>query len=499
MKEYHADEENLHESDIDENGIKEIELEEEYLDFPDPIEYLIGFFATKSDPIYTSSKVSVPYSKSITMTASPKKKPPVVQNNYLEDTQPKALYQSHYNCQKPQKPDHDLYVVHNKNSETDTSNYQQRAFLSNSYDKPNMFFKSKYSVGDPMKYSKTIDEDDRLCRTLGEDQMYDMNHESSIERSSVGHPSFDPYASSRSYTYDPSSITKDTGSYLNNHIYQVSNNNSSVNSYRQVKKTLGYDSPADMQPKIYTEEHILDKDKTPRENEIDYAGGIAAGTGSVSSTKIKKELESKKRKFKKIEYNNSRFNTDKTAIEGVKKNNYVQYQRKYKFKPAGLMNSSRGGTTTSKPPLSTIKGPITSGVTTYKYSKSRAPGDSLLSGRENSTGSYRSIEDSGDSARKHSYVKSYMRETKNSVASKLSATLPKSSGYKKVSSSSNYKSSMYHKKQSSGNKIQIYSNSHRESSKNSGSSLLKSAHMKPVSKHLSNSIGYDEPKTAMYT
>ena len=44
-----TNEENLNESDIDEN-IKyrqETNFEEEYYDFPDPLEYLVGFFATK--------------------------------------------------------------------------------------------------------------------------------------------------------------------------------------------------------------------------------------------------------------------------------------------------------------------------------------------------------------------------------------------------------------------------------------------------------------------
>ena len=47
-------EENLNESEITER-IKietEVELEEDYIDFPDPLEYLIGFFATKADQSY---------------------------------------------------------------------------------------------------------------------------------------------------------------------------------------------------------------------------------------------------------------------------------------------------------------------------------------------------------------------------------------------------------------------------------------------------------------
>lgn len=106
------------------------------------------------------------------------------------------------------------------------------------------------------------------------------------------------------------------------------------------------------------------------------------------------------------------------------------------------MNSSRGAKP-SKPPLGTINGSITSGVTSYKYNRSRD--EPMLSGRENSAGSYRSIDNTTENSKSPGYIKSYMRDTKKSVASKLSATLPKSSGYKKYSSTSNYKSTSYHK------------------------------------------------------
>lgn len=56
------------------------------------------------------------------------------------------------------------------------------------------------------------------------------------------------------------------------------------------------------------------KEKEGAEHEPVYPGTISAGSGSISSTKIKKELEGKKKKkFKKIEY----LNKTKVVTAGV--------------------------------------------------------------------------------------------------------------------------------------------------------------------------------------
>jgi len=137
-----------------------------------------------------------------------------------------------------------------------------------------------------------------------------------------------------------------------------------------------------------------------------YSGVIAAGSGSVSSTKIKKEIEGKrKKKFKKIEY----LNKSKVGVSSIHattalkigshtpnnptgkpiqiyflklgiKNMYSQYNRKYKFTPAGNLNSTRAAKM-NKPPLGVIHGSITStGVTSFKHSRTR--GNQALSGRD---------------------------------------------------------------------------------------------------------------------
>lgn len=134
------------------------------------------------------------------------------------------------------------------------------------------------------------------------------------------------------------------------------------------------------------------------------------------------------------------------------------------------MNSSRGVITT-KPPLGTIHGSITStGVTSFKDGRSRE--DPLLSGRENSAGSYRSYESANNEISGSSSLRGYVRETKKPIASKLSATLPKSAVYKKYSVGATYKSSSMHKKQVSGSKIQVFSNSQRDYKQNNYSSMI---------------------------
>lgn len=193
-------------------------------------------------------------------------------------------------------------------------------------------------------------------------------------------------------------------------------------------------------------------EKEIHEREPVYSGIISAGSGSVSSTKIKNELEGKKRKkFKKIEYLN------KAPAGSTHKASLTQYQRKYKFTPASVISSTRVSKQ-SKPPLSTGNATIvSSGVPTYKYSRSRV--DTVDSNRGyNSVASYDSNE---PTERDNSNtVRNYMKDTKKSVAAKLSATLPKSSGYKKFTSSSvTNKAQIQHKKQTSGQRFKIYTNS----------------------------------------
>jgi hypothetical protein len=386
---------------------------------------------------------------------------------------------------------------------------KQQVTLSYSYDKEGEFLsKPKNSIQFPKKFSNTLDEENRLCRTMGEDSHYDSINGSSVERNSlerhsvVHHPSFDPYISSRSYNYDhSSSFTKDHTSYLQNNLLKGSNQ-SSKNSYNGVKQTLNYEvSPSGtLNSKLMTysvsnsarAESSIDKVKESIERESLYAGVISAGSGSVSSTKIKKELEhKKKKKLKKIEYLNktkvgvSVLGTNSSIkmaghipsvsgneyliniIGGSKKNVYPHYQIKYKFKPTSLLGSSRE----TKPPLSTINGQIpSSDVTSYKFNRSRVEG--LPSNRESSVGSsFRSIDRNSDRQSHQSSSKPYIKDSKRTVAAKLSATLPKSTNYKKFSGIS-YKQSMYHKKHVGGQKIQVYSNSQREYSKSNYSNIL---------------------------
>jgi hypothetical protein len=93
---------NLHQENLEESNHEEmdkinlqLELEEEYLDFPDPLEYLLGFFCTKEEKFY-KHKARTYQNKAVNMTASPKKKQPAVNNNYIDDTEPKVLYKSYY-------------------------------------------------------------------------------------------------------------------------------------------------------------------------------------------------------------------------------------------------------------------------------------------------------------------------------------------------------------------------------------------------------------------
>ena len=329
----YTNEENLNDSDIDETSkpILFEDIEDEYLEFPDPLEYLIGYFAAKSDSSY-KYKTSSYQSKSIHMTASPKKKPPVAHNNYLQDAEPKVLYKSYYDCKKPSRPENITIDISSTMNPSLKSKYREASSLSNSYEKPNMFLKSKNSLGAKINYSKTIEEDDRLCRTLGEDQMFNTHHDSSVDRMSIGGPSFDPYTSSRSYGYEySSSLGKEKESYLTAPFYKAANVSSNQNSYIGVKKSSGNESPTvpmNISQKMgyylnssRQDEGPVVKEKSPTEQETAFAGAISAGSGSVSSTKIKKELEGKRRKkFKKIEY----LNKSKVGTTGYTATNTIK-------------------------------------------------------------------------------------------------------------------------------------------------------------------------------
>lgn len=329
----HTNEENLNDSDIDETSKPTLfeEIEDEYLEFPDPLEYLIGYFAAKSDTSY-KYKTSSYQSKSINMTASPKKKPPVAHNNYLQDAEPKVLYKSYYDCKKSSRPENITIDISSTMNPSMKSKYREASSLSSSYEKPNMFLKSKNSLGHQINYSKTLDEDDRLCRTLGEDQMYDTQIDNSVDRMSLGGPSFDPYTSSRSYGYEySSSLGKEKESYLTAPFYKGTSVSSTQNSYLGVKKSLGNESPTipiNVNQKMgyfinssRQDEGSVGKEKSTTEQESAFAGVISAGSGSVSSTKIKKELEGKrKKKFKKIEY----LNKSKVGTSGFSATNTIK-------------------------------------------------------------------------------------------------------------------------------------------------------------------------------
>lgn len=156
-----TNEENLNESEIDENvrANMEYELDNEYYDFPDPCEYLIGFFASKGESLYKYKNTY--QNKTANMTASPKKRPPVSQN-YMKEGEPKALYKSYYNCKKPSKPQNVVVDINNSLSHSSKSKYKENAALTNSYEKPNIFNGGKSSLDYSLRYSKTIDNDDRL-------------------------------------------------------------------------------------------------------------------------------------------------------------------------------------------------------------------------------------------------------------------------------------------------------------------------------------------------
>ena len=211
------------------------------------------------------------------------------------------------------------------------------------------------------------------------------------------------------------------------------------------------------------DENIDFSEREITEREPVYSGIISAGSGSVSSTKIKKVIEGKKRKkFKKIEY------LSKAPASDSHKTSMTQYQRKYKFTPTTVIGSSRTGKQ-NKPPLSTTNN--TSGVAppTYKYSRSRV--DTLDSGRGYSSAASYNSTDRNEHKKADSNPRSY-KDPKKSVAAKLSATLPKSSGYKKFTASSTYKSQTQHKKQVSGQRIKVYSTSSREGKKGNYASTI---------------------------
>lgn len=217
------------------------------------------------------------------------------------------------------------------------------------------------------------------------------------------------------------------------------------------------------------------------EREPVYAGIISAGSGSVSSTKIKNEIEGKRKKFKKIQYLN------KAPASNSHKTNMSQYQRKYKFTPTTVIGSGRSSAQ-SKPPLGTINSVIgPSGASGYKHNRPSAEGLDSARGYS-STASYQST-DSKDQEKPDSNIRSFITDSKKSVAAKLSATLPKSSGYRKATASSSYKSQINNEKPISGQKFKIYANSSRDSKKKSYNSSIN---------YPSSTKNYSGSKTGKY-
>jgi hypothetical protein len=159
---YRSNEENLNESDLDEKSrkIPAFTLEDEYTDFPDPLEYLIGFYACKSSTSFKYKKSS--HTNHVPVSSSPTRKPPVVQNNYVQESEPKVFYKSYYNCKRPSKPENEVFSVKLSTDSAIKSKYKVNSALHSSHEKPNIFSKNKHSIDYPLKYSKTIDEDDRL-------------------------------------------------------------------------------------------------------------------------------------------------------------------------------------------------------------------------------------------------------------------------------------------------------------------------------------------------
>ena len=172
------------------------------------------------------------------------------------------------------------------------------------HEKKEIFFQhNKHSLELTDRYSKSIDEDNRLWKTFDDNHIIETKQDS-IERSSVNKPTFDPYISSRSYNYEFSG-SKERMSYLTNNLSKMSTSkNSYSNDKRLQEKGYIIYGDGNLNKSIHNETSLL-KDKESVEREPVYAGTISAGSGSVSSTKIKKELEGKrKKKFKKIEYLN---------------------------------------------------------------------------------------------------------------------------------------------------------------------------------------------------
>lgn len=184
---FYQEDGNFNDSDINENIKQDIEseLEKDYVNFPDPLEYLIGFFTTKVDPTYRYQSNSFQDQKQISSLTTPYKKPPIshVDNN-LAESQPRNLYKSYYE-----------YKKHNSNSVSLSSNSaynpnrnkfnKPATSLINSAQKPNMVNKSKVSID--KNFPGSLDKEQRLCHTLGEDEMYASRQES------TGRSSIEPY------------------------------------------------------------------------------------------------------------------------------------------------------------------------------------------------------------------------------------------------------------------------------------------------------------------
>jgi len=125
------------------------------------MEYLIGYYASKTSNTQ-KFKTSKPKTHSSHMVESERKRPPMVQNSYSKNSDSKGLYKSYYNCKKPSKHSNDSYHGKDSSQSSVKSKFKINSLMNSSYERPNIFSKNKTSLDYPSKYSKTIDDEDRL-------------------------------------------------------------------------------------------------------------------------------------------------------------------------------------------------------------------------------------------------------------------------------------------------------------------------------------------------
>lgn len=157
-----TDDENLNDSEIDEQlrQSMENELEDDYMDFPDPFDYLIGFFTTKQETSHRYPTNSFP-EKSTKKSSSQSKAEKYAPAGRSDSRGSKQLYKSYYDYKKNSNADgsHLEGTTHNPSSK---SKYSNHGSLLNSGQKVNIFAKNKVSMDYNKQFSKTIDHDERL-------------------------------------------------------------------------------------------------------------------------------------------------------------------------------------------------------------------------------------------------------------------------------------------------------------------------------------------------